>query len=402
MKIVRIIARLNVGGPARHVVWLTSELQDDEFQSTLIAGTVPSGERDMAYVAAAAGVTPIYIEEMSRELSIKDLISFVRIYKQVRRLRPDIVHTHTAKAGTVGRMAALLYRLTTFRTVRVVHTFHGHVFHSYYGKAKTRVFLMIEKFLARFATDKIVVISVQQLNDICGRYRVAKRDKFEVIPLGIDLRPFADPAERRSLIREEMAASDDDVVVGFVGRLTEIKNVSLLLRSVAKIKEAGPDGRPEIKFLVAGDGHMRQELEAESAKLGISDHVFFLGDRSDPENVYAAVDLVALTSLNEGTPLSLIEAMASERPVISTLVGGVGDLLGENDVHTDRGFEIRERGIAVTSHDPESFAKGLIHLANDKELRSRLALAGRVFVEGNYSKERLLTDIKSLYRNLLE
>ena len=166
MKIVRIIARLNVGGPARHVVFLTEALQDEEFQSKLIAGSVPDGEEDMSFFAAEHGVEPHYIPEMSRELSPKDIVSVIKIFNQIRRERPDIIHTHTAKAGTLGRVAAFLYRWLTWRTllgrprkINVVHTFHGHVFHSYYGRAKTALFLGIEKLLARFATQRIVVIS---------------------------------------------------------------------------------------------------------------------------------------------------------------------------------------------------------------------------------------------------
>jgi glycosyltransferase involved in cell wall biosynthesis len=401
MKILRIIARLNVGGPARHVVWLTSELQDEEFQSILIAGKVPPGDRDMVYIAEAAGVEPIFIEEMSRELSVKDVTSFFKIYKHLRRIKPDVVHTHTAKAGTVGRMAALFYRLTSSHDVRIVHTFHGHVFHSYYGKAKTRIFLLIEKFLARFATDKIVVISSQQFSEICDRFGVGKKERFAVIPLGVDLRPFADPAARRSSFREEIGASDADILIGFVGRLTEIKNISLLLQSAARIRDTRPADEPDIKFLIAGDGHMRAKLEAEATALGINASVIFLGDRPDPENIYAGVDIVALTSLNEGTPLSIIEAMASERPVVSTLVGGVADLLGETRERIAAGVQLHERGVAVTANDHESFATALIYLAKNEKVRLNVSAAGRAFVVSNYSKERLVSDIKSLYRNLI-
>src|SRR5437868_3062783 len=179
MKILRIIARLNVGGPARHVVWLTKELQTDEFKSVLIAGSVPNGEADMRYFAAENGVEPMYIEEMSRELSPKDFFVLLKIYRLIKAEKPDIMHTHTAKAGTVGRQAAFLYRWLTWgtligrpRRVKIVHTFHGHVFHSYYGKFKTSIFLLIEKLLARFATDRSVVISDQQMEEIHEHCRI--------------------------------------------------------------------------------------------------------------------------------------------------------------------------------------------------------------------------------------
>ncbi len=402
MKILRIIARLNVGGPARHVVWLTEYLNDDEFQSVLIAGTVPAGEENMNYFAEQHGVRPIFIEEMSRELSPKDLVSLFKIFAEIRRHRPDVIHTHTAKAGTVGRVAALLYRLSTFgtRRVSVVHTFHGHVFHSYYGKLRTSIFIAIEKLLATLATQKIIVISEQQFEEIHERFGIGRRDQFEIIPLGIDLDVFDDRSTKRELLRAELGSPSGELLVGFVGRLTEIKDISLYLQVAARVREgAGPDV-PAMRFVIAGDGHLRQPLEQEAADLGLGDSVVFLGNRSDAAAVYAGIDIVALTSLNEGTPLSLIEAMAARRPVISTSVGGVRDLLGRIEEEKD-GFNICERGIGVDSRSPDDFTKGLIYLAKNEKLRKRSADEGRSFVRAEYAKERLVQDVKQLYRRLV-
>src|SRR6266852_7305192 len=168
MKIVRIIARLNVGGPAKHVVWLTEGLRNIGYESVLVAGTVPAGEDDMGYFAENSGVKPVFVPEMSREISVKDLLTVWKLYRLLCRERPDIVHTHTAKAGTVGRIAGLLYRLVSrpSQQCRFVHTYHGHVFHSYYGKWKTRLFLAIERTLARLNTDRIIVLGEQQLREI--------------------------------------------------------------------------------------------------------------------------------------------------------------------------------------------------------------------------------------------
>jgi glycosyltransferase involved in cell wall biosynthesis len=236
MKILRIIARLNVGGPARHVTWLTEALNDGEFESRLIAGTVPAGEEDMGYLAEEAGVRPIFIKEMSRELSLKDAVSLWKIFREIRRFRPDIIHTHTAKAGTVGRIAGILYRWFTPgaligkpRNVRLVHTFHGHVFHSYYGKGKTRIFLTIERFLSRF-TDRIVVISEKQREEIKPDFVVGRPEQFRVIPLGIDLETLSSSQEIRDSFRREVSAADDEILIGFVGRLTEIKTFLYCLR----------------------------------------------------------------------------------------------------------------------------------------------------------------------------
>lgn len=406
MKILRIIARLNVGGPARHVVWLTSALQDDEFQCTLVAGRVPPGEEDMGYVAEAHGVRPVFIEEMSRELSAQDVISLVKVFRLIRSEKPDIVHTHTAKAGTVGRAAAFLYRWLTPATligrprkIAVVHTFHGHVFHSYYGKLKTSIFVLIEKLLARLATDRIITISGQQLHEINEQVGIGRREQFSVVPLGIDLEPFSAAAERRDDSRGEIAADDAAIVVGFVGRLTEIKNLPLLLQVAAGCEISADPDIPAIRFAIAGDGHLRADLERRAAELGIS-KIAFLGNRQDIEAVYAVLDIVALTSLNEGTPLSLIEAMAARKPVISTLVGGVVDLLGAVAEQKD-GFQVRERGIGVASGDAEGFLKGLIYLAKNERLRQELANRGHEFVRENYGKARLIEDVRRLYRELL-
>lgn len=407
MKILRIIARLNVGGPARHVVWLTKELQSDGFESVLTAGSVPEGEEDMGYFADENNVSPVFIEEMSRELSIKDAVSFWKILKLIKREKPDIIHTHTAKAGTVGRIAAFFYRWFTPKTligkprrVKTVHTYHGHVFHSYYGAFKTKVFLFIEKTLARIATDKIVVISKQQFKEIHNKFGVGGEKQFEIIPLGLDLKVFENFADKRNILREEIGAKEDEILVGLVGRLTEIKNISLLLK-VAEIYQADEkyDALP-LKFIIIGDGNLRKDLEKETEELNLDNTVKFLGNRSDTDVFYAGLDIVALTSLNEGTPLSLIEAMANKKAVISTSVGGVVDLLG--DVRAEKNdFTVCERGIRVSSKNAEDFYAGLIYLAKNADLRDATGANGHQFVLQNYSKEKLVVNIKNLYRKLV-
>lgn len=408
MKIVRIIARLNVGGPARHVVLLTQALQDNEFQSTLIAGTVLAGEKDMSYFAAENKVAPIFIPEMSRELSPKDVVSLWKVYHKIKSENPDIIHTHTSKAGTIGRVAGFFYRWLTLgtligkpRRVKFVHTFHGHLFHSYYGNLKTKIFLFIEKTLARLTTDKIVVISEQQFEEINGKFGVGYAKQFEIIPLGIDLSQFQDWQSKRNVLREEIGAKADEILVGIVGRLTEIKNISFFLE-VAKIyKEHKDEDLPKIKFAIIGDGNLREKLETETEMLDIKDLITFLGNRNDTDVFYAGLDIVALTSLNEGTPLSLIEAMANEKPVISTAVGGVRDLLGNITEHKE-GFQICERGLTISSNNAENFYNGLIYFAKDEKLQKRLSESGKKFVQTYYGKERLIDDVKKLYRNLVK
>lgn len=408
MKILRIIARLNVGGPARHVVWLTSALNNDEFETRLVAGTVPEGEEDMGYLADESDVRPIFIEEMSRELSAKDVISLLKVLSLVKREKPDVICTHTAKAGTIGRAAAFLYKWLTPtaligrpRKIAVVHTFHGHVFHSYYGKLKTRFFVVIEKLLARMATDRIVVISEQQFTEIHRQVGVGTADQFSIVKLGIDLEPYERAAGLREQARRELEIDPSAFVVAFVGRLTEIKNVSMYIDAaeIFRRKALGTDLAQAV-FLIAGDGHLRSGLQAE-AELRNLKNVRFLGNRKNIEQVYAAVDIVGLTSLNEGTPLSLIEGMATMRPFVSTKVGGVADLMG---LETDKfpGFTVHERGLAVASGDAEGFANGLIYLAKNERLRNDLSDHGHKFVKTEYSKERLADDLARLYRSVVK
>ena len=399
-KVVRIIARLNVGGPAKHVVWLTSGLEEAGYRSVLVAGTVPEGEEDMSYFAEQTGVTPLYIPEMSREISLKDAITTWKLFRLLLRERPDIVHTHTAKAGPVGRVAGFLYRWLTPgvligrpRPCKFVHTYHGHVFHSYYGRLRTGVFLAIERLLARLVTDRIVVVSEQQRAEINETFRVGRRDFTRVVRLGLDLGIFADHESRRAKFRNELGVDDQTVLVGIVGRLTEIKNHEMFLRSVARVN------LENVRFVIVGDGSLRESLEREAESLGVKDKVIFAGGRKDPEYFYPALDICALTSRNEGTPLTLIEAMANSRPVISTLVGGVVDLVG--NVVEDGRYKICERGIGVRADDEDAFAAGLGRLIEDRSLREALGRRGYEFVEHNYGKARLLEDIKDLYGQLL-
>ncbi|HEY8461043.1 MAG TPA: glycosyltransferase family 4 protein [Blastocatellia bacterium] len=398
IRVVRIIDRLNVGGPAKHVTWLTAGLDPERFETTLITGVVPEGEGDMGYFARAAGVEPLLIKEMSRELSPGDVVAAFKILRALFRLKPHIVHTHKAKAGAVGRVAAAVYKWLTPSALRlrprrlgVIHTYHGHIFHSYYGAAKTRLFVAIERALARFCADRIIAISERQRDEISRAFKVGRDEQFTVIPLGID---FSEIDSRRGRLRKEIGAGAGDVLVGVVGRLCEVKNHAMLIESAAKLKSAAAF------FVIVGDGHLRADLEAKAQAAGLNGRVAFTGFRSDAASLYADFDVAALTSLNEGTPLTLIEAMACGCALAATEVGGVADLMGRRRESLD-GFTVWDHGVTAPSRDAEAFASGLKYLIERPELRRQMGERGRAFVLSKLSKERLISDIENLYRDLI-
>ena len=403
IKIVRAIARLNVGGPTRHVIWLTQALNNDEFQTTLVTGVVPPGEDDMANFAKRHGVEPLVIKEMSREISPRDAITIWKFYRLLVRLRPDLVHTHTAKAGTIGRVAGLMYRFLTPslligrpRRCRFIHTYHGHIFHSYYGRLKTRFFLTIEKALARLNTDRLLVLSQQQLHEIRDTFGVGRPAQFIVVPLGIDIDAVRGNDAARAALRRQLGAEDETPIIGIVGRIAAVKNHELFLRTAARFPPH------TARFVIFGDGAERAELARRAVELGVADCVVFAGT-CEPAAIYASLDITALTSLNEGTPLSLIESMANARPIVSTAVGGVVDLLGgvqESVADGEACYDIRQRGLTVTSGDAASMAAAITRLLRDTALRERLGAIGKAFVEESYSKDRMVADIMRVSREV--
>lgn len=405
LRVLRIIDRLNVGGPAKHVVWLTAGLDPSAFETLLVTGRVAEGEGDMGWFASRAGVTPHVLPEMSRELSLADAGVIVRLLRVLREFRPDVVHTHKSKAGAAGRVAALLYRWSTLsallgrpRPCRVVHTFHGHTFHGYFGPWKERLFLALERALARFATDRIVVISAQQRHEIGERFGVGRAEQFRVIPLGIDVGEVAAGA---ASLRAELGVGPDDHLVGIVGRLCAIKNHSLFLRAVRCVAESHPDLARRTRFVVVGDGELRSDLEAEAGRLGITDLLVFTGFRDDAARLYGSFDLVVLTSRNEGTPVTLIEALCAGRAVLSTEVGGVVDLLGSCRTPHER-TRRWDHGWTVASDDAEALAEAMAALLAAPDVRREMGERGRAFVRERLSKERLVADVAALYRELVD
>ena len=401
IKILRMIARLNVGGPAIHVYLLTKGIDPDRFQPILVTGKISPQEGDMSYLFDSLDEKPIIIPELQREINFAlDLKALARIFKILRHEKPDVVHTHTAKAGTSARLAAMAYNLVSDKKVKLVHTFHGHVFEGYFSRKKSLMFIWIERLLAR-GTDVIIAISETQKKALTDKYRIAPADKIEIIPLGFDLKSFLHCSAFKGQFRQRLGIEDHVVLIGIIGRMVPIKHHMMFFKAARIFVEENPG--IQVKFIVVGDGELRDELESYCQKSGLAGYVHFCGWMKDLPPAYADLNILALTSINEGTPVSIIESMASSVPVIATDVGGVLDLLGAEDGrHPSDGFRICERGILCRKNDAKGLANGLKYLIGNhtRENQERLTRA-RLFVEERFSQGRLLNDIESLYLNLM-
>jgi glycosyltransferase involved in cell wall biosynthesis len=375
--ILRAITRLNIGGPAIHAILLTTALDDGaHFKSTLVAGTTAPHEGDMLDLARAKRVQPVLLPALGREISpLDDLVALARMVRLVRQLRPDVVHTHMAKAGTVGRIAAHLCGVPL-----IIHTYHGHVFHSYFSPTKTRVFLTIERALG-LATDRIITVGDGQRDEI-AKYGVASVSKLVPIRLGLELGQFLSVEDARGGLRRELSVAADTPLVGIVARLVPIKAHEVFFNAAVRVLQTVPNAR----FVVIGDGERRAELEEMVRRLGVAASVTFLGWRRDMVSVYADLDVVALTSRNEGSPVALIEALASARPVVSTAVGGVPEVVVDGIT-----------GLTVPPSDPQAFGDAIIKLLQDADLGARLGAAGRRYVYPRYDSSRLVDDVRKLY-----
>lgn len=384
IKVLRVIARLNVGGPALHVAYLSAGLADRGYDTTLVAGKVGAGEESMAFVAEQRGVRIETLDDLHREIApLRDLRTILRLARLIRSERPTILHTHTAKAGAVGRIAALL--AGDARPPVIVHTFHGHVLRGYFNPALTAAFRLLEQLLARVAT-KLVAVSPEVRDDLVA-LGVAPAAKFAVVRLGIELDERVDyDEEGRKATRRLLGIPPDAFVVGWIGRMTAVKRTEDIARTLQALVERGVDGY----LCLVGDGPDRTRLERRMHELGVAKRCLFVGYQENVARFYDAMDVLLLTSVNEGTPVSVIEALAAGRPVVATRVGGVSDVVRD-------GVD----GFLAEVADVESLAARLAELAGDPELRTRMGNAGRAHVVDRYAVERLVDDIDRLYRSLL-
>ncbi|MBN1882150.1 MAG: glycosyltransferase [Deltaproteobacteria bacterium] len=411
LKVLRIITRLNVGGPSIHTILLTKYLDPQRFDSILAAGEVGEYEGDMSYYAEALDITPIRIPGLGREISpFDDFRAFFRLLFLILSQKPDIIHTHLGKAGTLGRGAGFLAKFVlifTGKKIKIFHTLHGHFFYGYFNPVKTRVFIYIERILARMCTA-LVVISPLQKQDVVRTYRVAPERKVRLIPLGFDFTNVLTAPNDGKDFRRSAGADKGCLLAGIVGRLTGIKNHRLFLEGVSRY-HTQPGAAP-LRFVVVGDGELREELEAYARELEIDDAVCFVGWRRDMGEIYRGLDMLVITSDNEGTPVTVIEAMAAGVPVISTAVGGVPDLFGisedganvgageEGKTGEDASVLIASRGVLIPPNDSQALARALGLLAEDEDLRRELSDKAREYAREMYDKDRLVKDMALLYR----
>jgi glycosyltransferase involved in cell wall biosynthesis len=355
-------------------------LCDRGYDTRLIVGREAPSEGNFLAMAAEKGISVIQLPGLGREIRpFADLVTLWQLYRTIRDFRPAIVHTHTAKAGVLGRIAARLARVPV-----VIHTYHGHVLRGYFGPVKSAVFRAFEAALNRITTVAVTVS--EALRQDLAQLGVAKPEKIRVVPLGLDLARFAAPASDRPL-RQECGAAGGDQIVGVVGRLVAIKDIRCFIEAAVEVRRA----RPQTRFAIIGDGDLRPALIDLAARLGVSDRVTFLGWRQDLESVYAGLDVVVNSSRNEGTPVALIEAMAAGRPVVATAVGGTPDLLGDG-----------QRGRLVPAADPQALATAIIETLDTPEAATQRAHSAREYVLAHHSVERLLRNIDDLYRELLQ
>lgn len=392
-KILRILNRFNLGGPTYNAAYLTKYL-GSEYETLLVGGPNDPSEKNSQFIVNGLGVEPLIIPEMLREISpVSDYHAFRRIKQLIRDFQPDIVHTHASKAGALGRHAAISMKVPV-----VVHTFHGHVFDAYFSQWKTSFYKTIERHLAR-KSNRIIAISENQKFDLTTRYQICHEDKVSVIPLGFDLGRFRENREQKRMqFRQRYNIREDEIAIGIIGRLVPIKNHNMFLEALKILQ--GLTHR-KIRAFIVGDGESRELIKDKAIDLGLdfvngteqnrSAHLTFTSWITEMDMVNAGLDIVALTSLNEGTPVSLIEAQAAGTPIVTTRVGGI-----ENVVVPD------ETALLVEKNNPVDFAHKLLLLAENDEMRQQFSLRGWSQVEKKFHFTRLVNDMDRLYRELLE
>ena len=392
-RVLRLINRLNLGGPTFNAAYLTRYLAP-EYETLLVAGMIDDSEASSEFILDEMGLKPVYIPEMYRAIDFtNDRKAYSRLKKIIRDFQPDIVHTHAAKAGALGRMAA-----RSCGVPAIVHTFHGHVFHSYFPKWKSQIFVNIERILAK-RSDRIIAISEKQKTELSTQFRICPPEKIEVIPLGFDLKKFSENKNvKRAAFRKTYKVEDDEIVISIVGRLVAVKNHRLFLSAIHDILKRS---EKRLRIFIVGDGEERQRLEtfANELSLNFTDFqhnpqkatITFTSWIREVAEVYAGSDIVALSSLNEGTPVSIIEALAAGKAIVTTDVGGISDFVYH-----------RKNGLIVPTNNEPAFTNALLELIENSNLRSEMENFNEESVQQRFSYLRLVNDTKRLYSQLLQ
>lgn len=384
IKVLRIINRFNIGGPTYNATFLTRFIGDD-FETLLIGGLPEEGEADSLHIPHEYGVEPRILEEMKRTPNLKsDREAYRKIKEIITEFKPDIVHTHASKAGALGRRAAFACKVPV-----VVHTFHGHVFHSYFSTLKTNLYKIIERRLAKKSTG-IIAISDLQKKELSEKHTICKADKIKVIPLGFDLEKFrVDLAEKRIKTRTQYQLDDQTIAVAIVGRLAPIKNHAFFLQVVENLLAKN---LKHVRFFIVGDGELKSEIETRSKRINqeYGEKIILTSWITDIASFNAGMDVICLTSDNEGTPVSLIEAQACNVPIVSTDVGGVLDIVSQG-----------KTGFVVPKGDVAAFEEKLGLLIENEEIRKKMSQNGWNFVKDKFHYTRLAADMANYYRELL-
>ena len=385
-KILRIINRFNLGGPTYNAAYLTKYLEPD-YETLLIGGQHDESEKSSMHILDNLGLKPIIIPEMQRSLNpYKDQIAFKKIQNIIKEFKPDIVHTHAAKAGALGRRAA--YKMGVNQ---IYHTFHGHVFHSYFGNFKTRIFKEIEKNLAKKST-KIIAISEIQKSELSKIHKICPENKIEVIPLGFDLERFnTDKDSKRKEFRKKWNLKENEIAIGIIGRLVPIKNHKFFIDAIQEVLK---NSKVPIRAFIVGDGEEKQNIinyiknKNLDFSLNYNPATFHLTSWiKEIDRVNSGMDIICLTSLNEGTPVSLIEAQASGKPIVSTKTGGIENIVLEN-----------KTALLSEKNDLHSFSKNLLSLVNDSNKRKLFSKFG-LEKSKDFHYDQLVNNIINLYEN---
>jgi glycosyltransferase involved in cell wall biosynthesis len=388
-KVLRIINRFNLGGPTYNVAYLSKYISP-EYETLLVGGAKDDSEESSDFIVSSLGLKPVIIPEMKREIDIRnDYAAYKKLCDIIREFKPDIVHTHASKAGTLGRLAAFRCGVPV-----IVHTFHGHVFHSYFGKLKTTFYKNIERYLAKRSTA-IIAISEKQKSELADEHKICSKEKIHIVPLGFDLSKFREDMEnKRRSFRKKYNVDEDEIVISIIGRIVPVKNHPFFL---AAIKELSGKSKRKIRAFIIGDGESRSMVEQEASKLEIafSDGrektlLTFTSWIREIDVALAGSDIITLCSFNEGTPVSLIEAQAAGKPVVTTNVGGIGNIVlpGKTALLSDNG-------------DISAFAENLLKLTDDDQFRENLCKESWNFVRDKFHYTRLVADMENLYRKLL-